>query len=61
MRGFLEQCVDNYLGLAKLVRSRLKTVATPSIVDHQIAAEDFEEKGDLSNCAAKIVMKVLYG
>ncbi len=47
--------------LAKLARDKLKSVATPSIDDHQISPEDFEEKGDLASCAAKIVMKVLYG
>ncbi len=35
--------------------------ASPLIADHQISPEDFEERGDLASCAAKIVMKVLYG
>ena len=61
MTGFLVQCIDKYLELAKLAKDKLKPVATPSIDDHQISPEDFEERGDLASCAAKIVMKVLYG
>ncbi len=34
-------------------------MTTPSIDDHQLAPEDFEEKGDLANDAAKIIMKAL--
>ena len=39
----------------------MKTVQIPSIDDHQIPPEDFESKGSLSNDAARIVMKALYG
>ena len=39
----------------------MKSVQTPSIEDHQIPPEDFESKGALSNDAARIVMKALYG
>ena len=61
MIGFLVQCIEKYLELAKLAKDKLKPVATPSIDDHQISPEDFEEKGDLASCATKIVMKILYG
>ncbi len=61
MTGFLVQCIDKYLELAKLAKDKLKPVATPSIDDHQISPEDFEERGDLASCAAKIIMNILYG
>ena len=61
MIGFLLQCIDTYLELTKLAKDKLKSGATPSIDDHQISPEDFEEKGDLASCAAKIVMKILHG
>ncbi len=44
MTGFLVQCIDKYLELAKLAKDKLKPVATPSIDHHQISPEDFEEK-----------------
>ena len=37
MRGFLVQCIEKYLELAKLAKDKLRTVATPSIDDHQIS------------------------
>ena len=61
MKGFHAQVVDTYLNLSKQDRKSLKTANTPNIDDHHLAPEDFEEKGDLANDAAKIVMKALYG
>ncbi len=37
MIGFLVQCIEKYLELAKLAKDKLKPVATPSIDDHQIS------------------------
>ena len=60
MCGHAEQCVEKYLELAKTNISALKPVSTPCLDDHQIAPEDFEAKGVLSDVASKIVLKCLY-
>ena len=39
----------------------MKKVATPSLDDHQLQPEDFEEEGHLAKDAAKIIMEALYG
>ena len=57
MCGFFQQCVDVYLGLAKVSVDSLKKVATPSIDDHMIKPEDLEADGNLGKDAAKIIMK----
>ena len=61
MRGFFQQVVDKYLQFSGKKETDLKSVQTPSIDDHQIPPEDIESKGSLSNDAARIVMKALYG
>ena len=61
MRGFLRQVVEKYFQFFGKQETDLKSVQTPSIDDHQIPPEDFESKGSLSNDAARIVMKALYG
>jgi len=65
MDGFFSQCIETYEKLAKqngYTPSRGKRIVThPSIDDHQIPPEDFEEAGKLAKDAAKIVMKLLYG
>ena len=38
----------------------LKNVATPSTDDHQIKPEGLETNGDLSDNAARLIMKMLY-
>jgi hypothetical protein len=38
----------------------LRKVTTPYIDDHQLSPEDFETKGELTYCAARIVLKVLF-
>ena len=53
--------VEKYLQFSCKKESDLKTVQIPSIDDHQILLEDFESKGSLSNDAARIVMKAIYG
>ena len=61
MFGFFRQGVELYCELAKVHIKTLKKVATPSLDDHQLKPEDFEEEGYLSKDAAKITMKALYG
>jgi hypothetical protein len=60
MTGHVEQCVQRYLELAQVSVDTLKPVATPCIDDHQIPPEDFEAKGNLSDKAARIVLKCLF-
>ena len=48
-------------GIDKTCKRQVKICGDAGIDDHQISPEDFEEKGDLASCAAKIVMKILYG
>ena len=61
MFGFFRQCVEVYCELAKIDVNTLKKVATPSLDDHQLNPEDFEQEGHLMKDAAKITMKALYG
>ena len=61
MFGFFRQCVGVCCDLAKVDISSLKEVATPSLDDHQLKPEDFEEEGYLPKDAAKIIMKALHG
>ena len=60
MQGHAQQCVERYLELSGKSLSSLKPVATPCIDEHQIPAEDFEKKGELTAEAARIVLKALY-
>jgi len=60
MTGHARQCVEKYLELAKTTKESIKTVATPCIDDHQLAPEDFEQKGSLEPVCARIVLKVLF-
>ena len=60
MKGQAEGTVDKYLELAKKTKADLKPVSTPCMDDHQLAPEDFEEKGTLQPVCAKIVLKALY-
>ena len=61
MFGFFRQCVEVYCDLAKIKPESLRNVATPGMDDHLLKPEDFEQPGNLSLDAAKIIMKALYG
>ena len=61
MFGFFAQCVEVYCDLAKIHPNTLRKVATPGMDDHLLKPEDFEQLGNLSTDAAKIIMKALYG
>ena len=63
-RGFHEQCLERYKELRLKAgggATKLKEYAFPSIDDHQIPSDEYEQEGILSKDAAKIVMKCLYG
>ena len=63
MKSFHSQCLERYQELRSKngASTKLKEYAFPSIDDHQIPAEEFEEPGILNKDAAKVVMKCLYG
>ena len=63
MRGFFEQVLERYEEVLRANGGtpKLKSCPFPSIDDHQIAPEEFEEAGLLSKDSAKVVMKALYG
>ena len=58
MLGFFDQCVQVDCGLANVKPETLRNVATPVMGDHLLKPEDFEQPGNLSTDAAKIIMKV---
>ena len=60
MQGHAEKCVEKYCELAGVAASSLKRVATPSLTDHQIPADDFKIKGKLSSVNSRIVLKILF-
>ena len=63
MQDFFKQCVDRYKELATKagMKDDLKHAPFPSIDEHQIPPEDFEDEGILNKEAAKVVMTCLYG
>ena len=60
MKGHAEASVERYLELSNKPESSLKKVSTPCLDDHMLAPEDFQDKGELSLVAARIVLKALY-
>ena len=60
MSGHTEQCVKRYLELAQLQMKDLKPVTTPCLDDHQLAPEDFVNKGKLHAVASRAVLKCLF-
>ena len=63
MIGFFKQCIEKYLGVARSngYTPQLKPDAFPSVDDHQIPPEEFEQEGKLSKDASNMVMEILYG
>ena len=59
-RGHAQKCVSKYCELADVRPETLKKVATPNIDDNHLLPKDFEEKGELSKIAARIVLTALY-
>ena len=60
MSGHAANCVERYLELANIDRTKLKRVNTPCLDEHALTDSDYEARGDLADVAAKIVLKVLY-
>ena len=61
MFGFFSQCVEVYCGLARVKPESARNVAAPGMDDHLLKPEDFEQPGNLSLDAAKVIMKAFYG
>ena len=49
MSGFVQQTVEKYLELTGKDEGSLRKVATPSLDDHLIDPEEFEENGELAS------------
>ena len=60
MCGHVKQCVQKYFELSGNTLSSLKQVGTPCIDDHQIQPHELEARGELSSCAARVVLTALY-
>ena len=60
MMGFLEQCVEAYVSLAKVKIESLKKVFTPSLDEHSFTEKERADKGELAPIAAKVLVNILY-
>ena len=60
MDGAIESAVERYLVMTGKKIKDLKNVSTPCMDDGQFAPSEFEEEGEVSENAAKIVLKALY-
>ena len=60
MTGHAEQCVQRYCELTGANPKNFKKVATPCMDDHQFTDSEMQEKGKLSDVAARAVLKCLY-
>ena len=60
MTGHAEQCVQRYCELTGANPKNFKKVATPCMGDHQFTDSEMQEKGKLSDVAARAVLKCLY-
>lgn len=60
MKGFLQQCVDLYLNLAKVNKSDLKEVSTPSLEESIFTEAELATKGEVADASAHIVLKILF-
>ena len=60
MVGHAEQCVEKYLELTGKTIEVLKPVSTPTIDDHMFTKEDYSNKGEVADVAARILLKALY-
>lgn len=48
------------LELSNIPRTKLKTALTPSSEEWDVAGSDFEEPGELSSAAAKVLVSILF-
>eukprot|EP00973_Karenia_brevis_P021125 2905578-Karenia_brevis.AAC.1 len=60
MPGHADQAVEKDCELSGKSLSTLKYFAKPCIDDHELAPEDFETVGVLTDVCARIVLKFLY-
>ena len=60
MQGHAQKVVEKYCELAGIKENQLKHVVTPNIDDHAILPQEFEDKGQLEEIAARVVLTALY-
>ena len=60
MDGAIDSAVERYLVMTGKTIKNLRNVATPCMDDGQFAPTEFYEEGEVSENAAKIVLKALY-
>ena len=52
--------MQKYCEIACVNETSLKKVSTPNLDDHQLQPKDFENKGKLSDIAARVVLTALF-
>jgi len=57
MQGHAEQCVERYIALTGHALESILPVSTPCMDDHQFRPDELVAKGEISDNAAKIVLK----
>ena len=57
--GNIEDSLTRYREITAKKESQIKEAPTPCLDDVQLKPEDFEEKGELKDDAAKLIMKVM--
>lgn len=60
MKGFMEQCVERHVELPKIPRERLTFAAAPSLDEKELRGADYDNLGELSTIAAKVLMNILF-
>ena len=58
--GNIDECVKQYCSLTKTREQHIKIYPTQCLDDSQLKLEEMEAKGELSNDAAKIVLKIMW-
>lgn len=56
----MEQCLERYIELSKISRAQLKFAATPSLGEKGLKDEDYDNPGEVSRIAARVLMNLLY-
>ena len=60
MQGHAQKVVEKYCELAGVKENQLRHVVTPNLGDHAILPQEFEDKGQLEEIAARVVLTALY-
>ena len=60
MQGHAQKVVEKYCELAGVKENQLRHVVTPNLDDHAILPQEFEDKGQLEEIAARVGLTALY-